>query len=356
MRAIHISVYRVRGISPGSAEPAREVINAPDLSFSAFLTQDLEDRSALAWKRVAIANGVLNGIFRAEGGDLEDRVEAEVTKELERARARFGSGPFLVFTREGEVDDFECAAESSRNKFDVGIDGPIPHEFGDMSAQLVKDALTALSIEIPAVTGFDEVTGGVTYFREDKRPFFAFRITMGARVEALERVDYESWSNLERATKKVSEDDTLVRVHRLLSHSLEQDGDRLRAFLSAWFGLEVLVGKIFPAYEKTFFAHISTRRQAGNAPHHVHRIREVMKDKYRLTDKFSMIATELAEDSVDADLATFRRCKGVRDKLLHGQDVRDSGFPVAETSRLLRRYLSLHLGFNREGEVDGGEP
>lgn len=357
MRAVYTSVYRIRGISPASAVPAREIVTDAELSLTALLTQDLEDRTHLVWKRVAISNGLLNGMFRGDDRDIEERAAAEVTKELERARARFRTGPFVVFTREGEVADFECEAETSRETFDCGIDGPIPDDFADASAQLAEDALTALSIEIPAVTGFDKVTSGVTYFRNGDKPFFAFRFRVGnARVEVLERVDDELWGRVGRAMKKVSGDENLGRVHRLLRSSLEQDKDRLRAFLSAWFGLEVLVGKIFSTYEASFFAQISAHHESDRKLHHVDRIREVMKDKYRLGDKFSLIATELGEKSADADLTTFKSCKAARDRLLHGQEVADSDLPVKETSELLRRYLSLHVDFDVEEQTVGSEP
>jgi hypothetical protein len=68
-----------------------------------------------------------------------------------------------------------------------------------------------------------------------------------------------------------------------------------------------------------------------------------MSDKYRLSDKFSVIATELAEPDLEQDQATFDTIKVIRDKLLHGEDISLTSLPIADANKLLRKYLRLHL-------------
>lgn len=67
-----------------------------------------------------------------------------------------------------------------------------------------------------------------------------------------------------------------------------------------------------------------------------------MADKYRLTDKFLVIAASLSPDTADSDAAEFARVKKVRDEFLHGQDI-EPPFPTAAIQALAKAYLRRHL-------------
>ena len=67
------------------------------------------------------------------------------------------------------------------------------------------------------------------------------------------------------------------------------------------------------------------------------------KDKYRLTDKFALIASLLRPESADKVVGQFKRVKEDRDKLAHGQEVNDASLPGQAVQELVRRYLRLHL-------------
>jgi hypothetical protein len=68
-----------------------------------------------------------------------------------------------------------------------------------------------------------------------------------------------------------------------------------------------------------------------------------MSDKYRLSDKFSVIAGELDDSEAEDDQHKFDAIKVTRDKLLHGEDVPISSLPTSDATQLLRKYLRLHL-------------
>ena len=78
-------------------------------------------------------------------------------------------------------------------------------------------------------------------------------------------------------------------------------------------------------------------------PQYVKRIRNVMSDKYRLSDKFEMISRCLAPATADDDLRDFEKAKKLRDKMTHGDDVQESTLPVSIVQELIRKYLNLHL-------------
>ncbi len=344
MYANHTIVLRIRGLSAQVAEPARQVYRDGSSGVTLRITRDPTDHAMLAWRRVGMANVLLNGIVGNRGpGPLDELEEEETKKEIERATERFGQGPYLVFRREDTIADFECREERSLVDFDIGIGGPLATGVRQDSRQALEDILAGLSILLPEFWGYDEVVDAVTYARPDGRPFFVFTMQAQAHGEVGRTVPEDRWAELDVTIQKVTRQRGLESVTRLLRNSLARHEDRLRAFLAAWFGLEILVGKTFAQYEAAFFARVVEHTQKDGPIPHVDRIRDVMRDKYRLSDRFSMIATELAGDDADDDLLVFTKVKKVRDRLLHGQEVPDASLPLEEARSILRRYLELHL-------------
>lgn len=80
------------------------------------------------------------------------------------------------------------------------------------------------------------------------------------------------------------------------------------------------MNKLFPAYSAAFFTHIASAHPSPAVSRSLDRIESVMRDKYRLVDKFTMLATTLARRDADADIDTFAQLKASRDELSHGQD------------------------------------
>jgi hypothetical protein len=70
-----------------------------------------------------------------------------------------------------------------------------------------------------------------------------------------------------------------------------------------------------------------------------------MKDKYRLVDKFGVVAAVLAGETSDADIVQFKRIKKVRDELLHGQEAPVTSLLNTELRELLSKYLRAHLAY-----------
>jgi hypothetical protein len=134
----------------------------------------------------------------------------------------------------------------------------------------------------------------------------------------------------------------LERVHQLYAASLEQAHDRLRAFQAGWAALEIFVNKVFSDYEQSFLGELASHTDPQAKQWYVDRIREVMKDKYRLRDRFALISVSLAAQEADADVAEFVNAKKARDALAHGKDVADPDLPVEVVHRILDKYVRLH--------------
>ena len=117
----------------------------------------------------------------------------------------------------------------------------------------------------------------------------------------------------------------------------------LRSFLAAWTALEIFVNKVFGDYEDRLFGELTEGPYPEARREHLARMREVMKDKYRLADKFAIIICQLCPNDADQDLAAFRKAKELRDDLSHGTEVTEPALPVAIVQGLIRKYLRLHL-------------
>lgn len=351
MQATHTVAYRLRGLSAKVAAPPRVLLPGLDSSITITLTQDPTEEATQAWRWIALANVLLNGLAGRRGeGEVEELIQTEYDAEVERTQQRFGKGPYLIFSREGTVDDFECPHQRSHKSFDIGLDGPPATAFKGPSIPFLRDVLAALTLRIPEFSGYDEILNNVVYTRDDGRPFYVFHPNATASAVVGHAIPDDVWDSLDETLATLPKSDELDSVFRLLRTSLESHGDRLRAFLAAWFGLEILVGKLFKQYETAFFDRIKAHAAGNNTSMpHVDRIQDVMSDKYRLSDRFSLIATELVEGDATPDIEAFRKAQKVRNDLLHGTDIKDSALPVGQVRDLLRRHLELHLVRSTDG-------
>ncbi len=81
--------------------------------------------------------------------------------------------------------------------------------------------------------------------------------------------------------------------------------------------------------------------------HFFQRIREVMKGKYTLTDKFIAVTAVLfpcdPDNTLEEDYKKFRRLKELRDSISHGEKFSERDLPVHELATLLRKYVLARL-------------
>ena len=133
--------------------------------------------------------------------------------------------------------------------------------------------------------------------------------------------------------------DDLSRVFKIFTASLESAEDPLRSFQAGWAALEIFVNKVFAQYEREFFTELESDDLPEAHSIYLARIRTGMKDKYRLTDRFSLIASRLAPEYADEDVNRFAAAKKIRDDLAHGQNEDEATLPVDTVQELLKRYL-----------------
>jgi hypothetical protein len=152
----------------------------------------------------------------------------------------------------------------------------------------------------------------------------------------------------------------LTSIKRLYSQMAEYENDPLKAFLFGWSALEILIAKTFSDYEESFVAPLREGPQTRLRGRFLGRVREVMKDKYRLLDKFACVSAVLFADAPELDVhddaERFGRIKKIRDKILHGEAFTESDLSVNELAALLRKYVIAYLALNFAASANSHMP
>lgn len=260
--------------------------------------------------------------------------------------APVGDGTLLVIDCEKEVPDFELQHVVDLGDFAISLDSQAGGLLSDTVRSVRNSALTALVLsaaEGVAHDGKSLGTADIVYDVSGHQPVYIVvpqaSLTITSKSPLLADQATEA-AKLARALDNAPKN--LRHVPRLLAQSHEARLQPLSAFISAWAGLEILIVATFDQYEASLAEALNGALPAS-AVGIADRMRSVMKDKYRLADKFSIMASELDPANADQDLVSFMNLKKVRDAFFHTLSTSPDELPGEATRRLLRKYLTLHL-------------
>lgn len=341
MRYRYQLVLRVDGISLQEKEV--EIVTHPEASFRAFLTTDPDDHCEEADHSNAIGRMALVGIIgQSKSGTLDERLAAHLEEIRRERREKYKDGPYLIIEHTGEIEDLDPGTERELDSFVFRIDGAPKDELRARVRSNIAAVLTALALECQRPLHTERVSDAVVFYRRNGKPVYAVTFKMHAAASVSSPLPTDAIGRLEELYRALAVDPSLEKVVQLFVASLEREQEALRGFLSAWSGLEILVNKLFGYYEEILFSELASGEHPEIRSAHLARIREVMKDKYRLVDRFAVIAMQLCPTDADGDVETFKELKKKRDLLLHGQEV-DGRLPIGTTQELLKKYLALHV-------------
>jgi hypothetical protein len=343
----HTVIYWIKGLSPSQAENSKEIIINLAVNFQLVLTSSPDTYCFEGDRHMAVAGLLLNGMFGlANSGTFEERLEETLLEIKESRKQKFGIGVYLIFLRRRKINTFSPSHERELESFVVCFDGASKQEIQLDSEPKIQAALSALTLAIDNVLGITKVSDSVVFFREDGKPIYSYTGLAGsAKLFVSQPISISSVESLLHWYEIVDSDAELERVNRLLLSSLQTEDDALRSFLFAWNALEIFINKIFGFYELKFFEELNVGNYPNARRNYFERIRTVMKDKYKLADKFTLVAFMLCSEGVDQDSEKFKKINKERNNLSHGQDVVETALPVEATQKMVRKYLQLHLGY-----------
>lgn len=346
MRARTIELYLLPSLTQVIGSDQLVLIDAPGRRAS--LTK-AHDEAALHIRRRNVSGALITssliGSDRPAGQTPRERFDTIFAGPAGQL-ADTKEGMLLVIDCEEDIADRDLDHTIDLGDFALSLDAEAGTSFGDTARQVRHTALTAL-----ALTGFEGVAhdgrvlgiANMIIATGSERPTYvvtpqaSFTISSKSSLlpdQAIEAVKLAH--ALDKAPKN------LRHIPRLLAQSHENRLQPLNAFISAWAGLEILIGATFEQYEAAWTTAIS-RALPPSAKNVAGRMRTVMKDKYRLADKFAIMASALDPAGSDQDIAAFNELKGVRDAFFHTLSHNPDQLPGEATRRLLRKYLSLHL-------------
>ncbi len=206
----------------------------------------------------------------------------------------------------------------------------------------------ALAFESDPPSRFKKLTEGIFLTDDAGRTVYSLTLQGGnVRVLTSSALTDEKTTSIADRYKAAEAASELSSVRRLYAQMAENEDEPLKAFIFGWSALEIFISKAFGKFERHFMEPLLEGAQPRFRQRFFDRMREVMKDKYRLTDKFSCVTAVLfsgaCERAAEEHMEKFRRLKKMRDKILHGESFEENELPIHELSGLLRKYVVAYL-------------
>lgn len=348
MKVRYTSIFKVRGANalPDGAESVN-IVALKNPTIVATLTTDPEPHFVHVDRSAALATQLLKAIFAPDkDGTIEERLLAEIENVKLGRATKSSKGVFLAFNGETEIPTPEFKARRDTDEFGLYLDDIPKSEIREIFRPSFQGVMTALSMSLPAnVDRGIEKMGDVVYLIDSDRgkPVYAFNLRGSGTLSLSGQLTATTIDEAATIARKLVSDKVMAKPTSLLVTSLEEAAEGLERFIAAWSALEIFVNATFKsAYESRWFAMM----EEGGPPSGkavFERFKDVMSDKYRLADKFLVIASVLDPTAAASDATEFSRLKKFRDGLLHALDTPREPLPTDGVQKLLLKYMKLHL-------------
>lgn len=344
----------VGGISlPSGASPI-ELAPAENCRF--ILTSDPDELLAPVDRGAAAARLLLKGIT-GSGSVTANSYTTALQKEIQELRAerkaKAGSGPFLVLQASGEIPALTEGPRHETEEFILTFDAVNNDEIRQRHKQQADAMRSAVTLESESTLRFHALGDGSYLVDPAGKMIYSLTFKFSAELNVSRALTEAGAQRISARYVALQQHSDLNSVERLLSQMSDRSLDRLKAFLAGWAALEILVSKSFKAYEQEFLSPFSAAGQSTVRDRFLKRITDVMKDKYRLADKFLAVSAVFfprANDSeADGDYQSFYRLKEIRDSIYHGDQFSEAHLPIDELATLLRKYILACLEVSARG-------
>ena len=348
MKYRYVSVYQIRGLIHNPDEGDIEIYSKEgDSSVRAILTGRPDEHCYELDRAQAVGYLMLKGMVgQREKDELKPEVENGIARIRDRRKEELGASETLVFVAEGEAHADFSQPNRETDDYVVGFDIINKKTIVDAYGDQVNAALAALCLAAEHETiQVKHVRGDVYLINELGKPLYSFEFSASFEGYSSRRTTSEIIREAQGQAVKLMSKRALSKVYRLLIEAVSRDNDELRRFMFGWSALEMLVNNVFSEYEKQFVQRLLEADPASHTHRYFKRIREVMKGKYNIADKFIVMAACIGDGSVETDIQEFIKIKKIRDALFHDKSVADKTLPTFATVELLKKYLRLHIKY-----------
>jgi len=338
-------VYRLEGISNRNLDEGKTVYQNEGLGITVILTNDVNRHCLSIDRGLACASLLLRGMFGDEKmQELPTAIDSEITKIQEERLSKNKSGAYAVIIISGHAElDIKDNLHRETDQFRITFDAIDKDSIRNQHKERIHAIVTSLAISTSPEYHAERIASGIYFLDANDKPLYTYTLQGGrARIILAKPVDLEKETEISKVIGLSNANMQLKTPFRLLTQSLETTQDNLRAFISAWSALEILTNKVFPVYEEKFIAGIVDDHNSHGVNNFLERIKDVMKDKYRLADKFSLVASFLSSE-ITEDIQLFKSMKKVRDTISHGEEFDEEALPVEDARKLASKYLKNHM-------------
>lgn len=347
MRYTYVAAWSViGGISLPNDSSEIELFRSDQCRF--VLTREPDSLLAVVDRGRAVGSLMLRGLVGQRGTtDFSTALESKTDEIKSKRRKKAGTQAILILEASGTVEATLQEPSREHEDFIVMFDAIDKEAVRRSHRPDIEAMKTALAFESEVPSRFATLAEGVYLHHSTGKIIYSVTFSISSEGSF-------STGLTSDVTNRISQRyDLLQRVHdmdsvqRLFAQMADFETDRLKAFISGWVALEIFVAKSFKIYEEVFLSPLTNAGQPTLRERFLGRVKDVMKDKYRLTDKFLAIAAVLFPGAADAtvqdDFKKFSSLKELRNAIFHGEEFSERDLPVHELAALLRKYMLAYV-------------
>lgn len=338
-------IYRFEGISDSNLVEDKIVYQDDTNGITVLLTNDINRHCFKIDTGLACASLLLRGMFGGEKlQELPIAIDTEVTKIQEERVSKKKTGAYAVIIIKGnEKLTINQKLHRETDQFRICFDAIDKDSIKNQHKEKIHSIVSSLSMTTSPEYHAEREYSGIYFIDENDKPLYSFTMQGGrARIILSKPIDLEKENEITKIIGLSNNNQQFKTPFRLFTQSLETTQDKLRSFISAWSALEIFTNKVFSIYEEKFIANIANDHGSHGVNQFLIRIKDVMKDKYRLTDKFSLVASFLSNE-IESDIESFKNMKKLRDDISHGKEFNEENLPVEDARKLAAKYLKSHM-------------
>lgn len=348
MQFVFLAAYRVLGISQTPDSPDLELFLGSNPTTRVLITSDLDRHWFILDRHAALGTMMLRGMLgMPQAHKFEERLEQEIQAVRKQKPPGPGIGGVLIIEIKGESSAVVGDQSTEKDDFVVCFDAYDKEALRTQLQNRTSAIVAALRIASDGTYDLEKIGDGSYLLSSEGKVIHSFSPKMGNPTLYVSRqMRDEGVLQVRADINLLLKENKLDNVMRLFAHSLDRKTDSFRTFVSAWSALELFIAKVFPFYEEMLHDELSKGHVSPGLTKYLSRIKEVMKGKYSLTDKFTVISVFLDPTTDSKDITQFTLIKKVRDNLFHGDDISDSSLPNDELHALFEKYFRNHIRRN----------
>lgn len=344
MEYVYTSIYRFEGISDSNLDDDKVIYESEDNKVTVIITKDLNKHCHIIDIGVVCAHFLLlgkEGHEKLENAEETERHAHDIRCERD-LKKKIGQYIVIQFKGQASVTLKEKITKETE-QFILAFDAVDKKTIKDKHKDQISSVLASFAMSVGAENHIFKEIEGIHFKHGSGKVLYSYSIEMGnSRIILSKTIENRKEIELRKAISDSLAYPQMRTPFRLLSESLQFSNERLRSFMAGWHALEIFINKVFSEYEDVFIKNVLEHQTSKGTNLFMQQIKKVMNGKYRLTDKFVLIASFLSDD-IDSDIESFKEFKSKRDNISHGVEIEEASLPAEEIRKLAILYLKLHM-------------